>query len=73
MNMTMKAATAVIWTLPECPWCAHAKTLLEKVGIDYIEHKGKHENWKTVPYIEINEQPVGGFTELSKWVIAQSS
>jgi len=69
----MQMPEIAIWTMPECGWCFKAKKLMEALDWDYVEHKGKHPNWKTVPYIEINNQPVGGFTEFSKYVRSLSS
>ncbi len=59
--------TALINTLPSCPWCVKAKKLLELKGIEYEEINGRSRRWNTVPYIEINGQPIGGFTELAAW------
>ena len=58
---------ATINTLSDCPWCVKAKKLLDLKGIKYEEIHGKADSWKTVPYIEINGQPIGGFTELAAW------
>lgn len=60
--------TALINTLPDCPWCVKAKKLLDLKGIKYIELHGKSALWKTVPYIEIDGKPIGGFTELAKYL-----
>ena len=59
--------TATINTLPNCPWCVKAKKLMDLKGIQYTELEGKVDNWPTVPYIEINGQPIGGFTEFAAW------
>lgn len=59
--------TALINTLPDCPWCVKAKKLLDLKKINYIELDGKSDKWETVPYIEIDGQPIGGFTELAAW------
>ena len=59
--------TATINTLPNCPWCVKAKRLLDLKGIEYKEVSSRSSNWPTVPYIEINGQSVGGFTELAAW------
>ena len=58
---------ATINTLPDCKWCVKAKKLLELKGIDVTEVEGKVDNWPTVPYIVIDGQPIGGFTELAAW------
>lgn len=59
--------TATINTLPDCKWCLKAKRLLELKGIEYTEVNGKVDNYPTVPYVIIDGQPVGGFTELAAW------
>ena len=59
---------ATINTLPNCPWCVKAKKLLDLKGIEYTELDGKVDNWPTVPYIEIDGQQVGGFTELARFL-----
>ena len=60
--------TAIINTLPNCPWCVKAKRLLDLKGIQYIEASGKSDLWPTVPYVEIDGQSIGGFVELAKYV-----
>ena len=60
--------TAIINTLPNCPWCVKAKKLLDLKGIQYIEVNEKSDLWKTVPYIEIDGEPIGGFTELARFL-----
>ena len=66
-----------ILTSPSCSYCHAAKSLLQQQGIAYQEadllkdgeqaqqlliQSGQH----TVPQIFINEEPIGGFTELSQ-------
>ena len=58
---------ATVNTLPNCPWCVKAKKLLDLKGISVTEIEGKVDNWPTVPYIVIDGQPIGGFTELAAW------
>jgi glutaredoxin len=58
---------ATINTLDNCPWCEKAKKLLKNFDISYSEVDGKSENWPTVPYIEIDGNPVGGFMELRRF------
>ena len=58
---------ARINTLPNCPWCVKAKRLLDLKGIKYEEILGKSQDWNTVPYIVVNDQPIGGFTELAAY------
>ena len=59
---------ATINTLPSCPWCVKAKKLRDLKGIEYEEINGKFDVWPTVPYIELDGQPIGGFTELARVV-----
>lgn len=59
---------ATINTLPNCPWCVKAKKLLDLKGVEYEEIHGKFDGWETVPYIEIDGQPIGGFTELARYL-----
>ena len=56
---------AVIYSLPMCPWCVRAKKLMDKQGWDYEEVLQKHPDWPTVPYIQIEGEGIGGFTELA--------
>ena len=58
---------ATINTLPNCPWCEKAKKLLKFKNIEYKILEGKVDEWPTVPYIVIDGQPIGGFTELAAW------
>ena len=60
--------TALINTLPDCPWCIKAKALLDLKRIEYTEVNGKVDSWPTVPYIVIDGQEVGGFVELARFV-----
>ena len=60
--------TALINTMPNCPWCVKAKKLLDLKGIKYIELDGKSDKWPTAPYIEIDGQEIGGFTELARYL-----
>ena len=59
---------AKIWTMERCPFCVKAKKLLDFQGIDYEEIQGFHPSWKSVPYIQIDGEPVGGFTELAQFL-----
>ena len=59
---------AEINTLPNCPWCVKAKKLLDLKGIQYTELHGKSDKWPTAPYIEIDGEPIGGFTELARYL-----
>lgn len=72
-------SNATLYTKDDCPYCVRAKRLLEEKGIDYIEinaplHKDLmikrivdlgHPAPRTVPQIFLDEEYVGGFTELA--------
>lgn len=63
-----------IYTRPQCPYCTHAKALLKSRSIPYDEigtldpdrlnEMLDRTNGRTLPQILVNEQPIGGFTEL---------
>lgn len=40
---------------------------MELKGIEYEEKSGFHDNWKTVPYIIVNGEEIGGFTEFAAY------
>jgi len=66
---------AIVWSKYQCPYCEQAKALLTQKGIQFEERK-IGDGWtkedlleavptaRTVPQIFINEELVGGFTEL---------
>ncbi|HHI92789.1 MAG TPA: glutaredoxin 3 [Gammaproteobacteria bacterium] len=65
----------VMYTAAFCGYCAGAKSLLEKKGVDYLEIRvdevaGKREEMEqragrdSVPQIFIGDQHIGGFDEL---------
>lgn len=67
----------VIYTTPGCPYCANAKELLNKKGVEYQEIRVdkdadklaemmKLSNRRSVPQIFINNKSIGGFDDLSK-------
>lgn len=69
-------AKVVIYTKDFCPYCEHAKELLTHKGVAYTEiavDKDPEQlqimmrlsNRRTVPQIFINDQPIGGFDDLS--------
>ena len=69
--------TAIVWSKDNCPYCDQAKALLTQRGIKYEERKigdgytreqllEAVPNARTVPQIFINNQLVGGFTELRR-------
>jgi glutaredoxin 3 len=70
---------AIIWSKYHCPYCDQAKALLEQKGIEFEERKigdgwSKEElletvpNARSVPQILIDNQLVGGFIELQKYL-----
>ena len=68
---------AIVWSKDSCPFCVQAKALLESRGIEY-EERNVSQNWtreqlleavptaRTLPQIFLDEELVGGFTELRK-------
>ena len=67
----------VIYTTPGCPYCADAKQLLTKKGVNYQEiavdkdpnklaEMVKLSGRRSVPQIFLNNKPIGGFDDLSK-------
>ena len=78
------ASQIKIITVPGCPWCKKAVDLaleireqgydLEVVkmswGQELREVQSKHEGWKTVPMVYINESFIGGFTDFQEFVNA---
>lgn len=66
---------AIIWSKYQCPYCDQAKALLNSKGIQFEERK-IGDGWtredlleavptaRTVPQIFINDELIGGFTEL---------
>ena len=68
---------AVVWSKYHCPYCDQAKALLTQKGYTIEERKigdgyTKEDlleavpTARTVPQIFINEELIGGFTELKK-------
>lgn len=66
---------AVVWSKYNCPFCEQAKGFLKMKGIPFVEKKigdgyTKEElleavpTARTVPQIFIDDQLIGGFTEL---------
>jgi len=67
-----------ILTNPTCSYCHAAKDLLERKGIAYSEVYAitdggqarvllQQSGQRTVPQIFVNENPIGGYTELAKF------
>jgi glutaredoxin 3 len=76
--------TAIIWSKDTCPYCVQAKTLLEQKGIEFEERKigdgwTKEQlleavpNARTVPQIFLNDELVGGYTELRAMFLAEAA
>lgn len=72
----MAAAEVVVYLTPWCGYCRAAEALLQKKRVDYnrIDVSGDVETrqWlrertgqRTVPQIFINNESIGGFSELS--------
>ncbi len=70
---------AVVWSKYNCPFCDQAKALLKQRGIQFEEKKigdgyTKEDlleavpTARTVPQIFLNDQLIGGFTELRKYL-----
>lgn len=66
----------IIYTKDYCPYCKHAKRLLDSKGVTYEEHdlEDKPEEFaalmkktgmRTVPQIFIGETLVGGYTDMA--------
>ena len=68
---------AVVWSKNACPFCDQAKNLLKLKGIEFEERNISRDwtreqlleavpNARTVPQIFLDEELIGGFTELRK-------
>jgi len=67
---------AVVWSKDQCAFCVQAKALLDSKGIEYEERNIMHGTWsreqlleavpgaRTVPQIFLDDELIGGFTEL---------
>jgi glutaredoxin len=71
--------TAIVWSKDNCAFCDQAKALLEQRNIAYEEKKIGHgytredlleavPSARTVPQIFVNNNHVGGFTELRQYI-----
>lgn len=72
---------AIVWSKYHCPYCQQAKELLTQKGIEFEERKigdgyTKEDlleavpTAKTVPQIFLDEELIGGFTELKQRLAA---
>lgn len=70
---------ATVWSKYNCPYCDQAKALLKQKGIEFEERKigdgfTKEDlleavpTARTVPQIFLDDQLIGGFTELKQWL-----
>lgn len=71
---------AIIWSKYNCSFCDQAKMLLKQKGIEFEERK-IGDGWtkeellehiptaRTVPQIILNDEYIGGFTELKQKLI----
>lgn len=66
---------ATVWSKDHCPYCDQAKSLLKQQGIEFEEKKIGYgytreqlleavPTARTVPQIFLDEELIGGFTEL---------
>ena len=68
---------AIVWSKENCPYCLQAKGLLKQKGIKF-EERNISQDWtreqlleaiptaKTLPQIFLDDNYIGGFTELRK-------
>jgi glutaredoxin 3 len=68
---------AIVWSKNDCPYCVQAKNLLNMKGIEF-EERNVQKDWtkeqlleavpgaRTLPQIFLDEEHVGGFTELKQ-------
>jgi glutaredoxin len=70
---------AIVWSKDNCTFCDQAKALLEQRNIAYEERKigsgytredllAAVPTARTVPQIFVNNNHIGGFTELRKYI-----
>lgn len=70
---------AIVWSKEDCTFCEQSKSILDKSNIPYEERK-IGEGWtkeqlleavpsaRSVPQIFIDEQYIGGFQQLQKFL-----
>ena len=71
---------AIVWSKNVCGFCVRAKQLLDLHKIAYEERNIQGEDWspkdllevvpnaQTLPQIFIDDEYIGGFVELEKWL-----
>lgn len=70
---------AILWSKYHCPYCDKAKSLLQLKGIEFEERKigdgfTKEEllesvpTARSVPQIFVNDEYIGGYTDLVKFL-----
>jgi glutaredoxin 3 len=78
MERASRMSNVLIYTKDNCPYCVRAKSLLRAKGHTYSESKIGVDittedfrtifpDVRTVPYIIINGDKIGGFNELTEW------
>jgi len=76
-----KNMKAIVWSKYHCTFCDQAKSLLKREGIEFEERKigdgwTKEElleavpNARTVPQIFLDDEYIGGYTELQQKLAA---
>ena len=72
---------AIVWSKNACPFCDQAKKLLGSKGIEFEERNLSAEKWtkeqlleavptaRTLPQIFLDDNYIGGFTELRKHLL----
>jgi glutaredoxin 3 len=70
---------AIVWSKDACPFCVQAKALLEARGIEF-EERNVSQDWtreqlleavpnaRTLPQIFLDDQHIGGFTDLRSYL-----
>src|SRR3954465_9811220 len=75
-HATPSGAPVTVFSTTTCGWCRRAEDLLSRHGIpfDSIDVTGDRQaratlleraNWRTVPVIFVEGQPIGGYRELA--------
>ncbi len=73
----MSQARIRLYTTPWCSYCVRAKRLLDRDGLTYVDHDVARDRalrrrlsgetgWRTVPMIFVDDEFVGGYTELAR-------